>query len=414
MIHPKARDSMKKQLRKVLEGCQLANGLPVFESFGSDFYDFSKGVLKNKGQWLSTGDMYGIFMKILTEALMEKYSHSTAVNGLLKDLFSASLIDDVEGKIITFIESVPREYVIYIPLPLITDIGIEELSIGNGVVLLQIDKAGIPGNSENEFLETLTSQEKIKRGTYLRINACGYASWSLDDSAFQSAISVLKQVIYLGKSQGIFKERRVALTGVGLLGNQRYMANLEILAVSDKSEHVEGRASLSNNFAKLIENLIITEELKDHSDAKKVGEYVPNAFLRKFDDIRKLLTTKEDDTFSAAIKSAIEWAFDAGISDNQTVSFVQACIGLEAILGEEAGNEPLTATLSDRCAYLLGRNPRSRKQIREDFKKLYSIRSKVVHGRAVRLSEGEQYYLEWAKSILHSLIKKELTLIPNQ
>lgn len=413
MMHPKAREAMKKHLRKVLEACQIENGFPVFDS---QIHNFSKAVSKSKEQWLSIANVYGIFIKILSAVLVEKCPEKEDASGLLKELVTAEIIGEIEGEIISFIESIPRNYLIYVPLPFVTDIGVDEVGITDDIKL-EINKELIPGNSGNRLLETLTSSsdiEKVKIPLRIRVNSIGYASGSLDDSAFQYAISVLKHVTYLGMGRGIFKERKVAFTGFRGLAIQRHTLSIEILAVNrDNPEQVEGRVNLSNNFAELLEKFAINEELEGYTNAKKIGEFAVTAFFSAhFDDITKLYT--KNDTYSSAIKSAIEWAFDANLSDNQTVSFVQTCIGLEAILGEDTGEEPLTATLADRCAYLLGKDPEKRKKIREKFKELYRLRSKVVHGRAVRLKHNEVNYLHWAKAVLDDLIKKEISCIESK
>ncbi len=81
--------------------------------------------------------------------------------------------------------------------------------------------------------------------------------------------------------------------------------------------------------------------------------------------------------------------------------------------GRGTGEEPLTATLADRCAFLLGKNARQRKEIRDNFRNTYRIRSKLVHGRATKLRNVEGNVTLWAKSILDALIKKQLTSIRN-
>lgn len=122
----------------------------------------------------------------------------------------------------------------------------------------------------------------------------------------------------------------------------------------------------------------------------------------------ELISTPDDNKDAQFVKSAIEWAFDSAIEDNETVSFLQMCIGLEAILGEETGRESLTETLADRCAYLLATDIEGRKKIRYNFRELYRLRSKLVHGRAMRINDSEKGFLEWGKRVLNCVIIKEM------
>src|SRR5262249_22094734 len=55
-------------------------------------------------------------------------------------------------------------------------------------------------------------------------------------------------------------------------------------------------------------------------------------------------------------------------------------ICLEALLGDESPQE-LTYKLRLRAALLLGRTVDERQTIREDVRRFYDLRSKVVHGR---------------------------------
>lgn len=111
---------------------------------------------------------------------------------------------------------------------------------------------------------------------------------------------------------------------------------------------------------------------------------------------------------AARVKSAMEWCFDSYATENTTLSFLQTCFGLEALFGEESGSENLTKTLADRCAYLTGTNIKGRKTIRDNFKSLYEIRSKIVHGSATSLGSNETHYLSWGRNVLEVSILKEV------
>ena len=68
----------------------------------------------------------------------------------------------------------------------------------------------------------------------------------------------------------------------------------------------------------------------------------------------------------------------------------------------------MTKTLADRCAYLVGSDIKGRRTIRENFRALYSVRSKIVHGCVGALAADEERYLDWGKSILEYSIFKEI------
>jgi hypothetical protein len=86
---------------------------------------------------------------------------------------------------------------------------------------------------------------------------------------------------------------------------------------------------------------------------------------------------------------------------------LQACIGLEALLGEDDQDEPLTTRLADRCAFLLGQSTADRESIRGRFKKIYVVRSKLIHGRRARLNVNEEQMLYAAQGLLSDVINAE-------
>lgn len=105
------------------------------------------------------------------------------------------------------------------------------------------------------------------------------------------------------------------------------------------------------------------------------------------------------------IYSAALWLFDSRVESNETVAFLNACIGLEAILGDD-NKDSITERLADRCAYLLARTSVTRAKMRDDVRGLYNLRSKIVHGRRRRLSSRGD--LDSAKGLLQKVIQAEI------
>ena len=111
------------------------------------------------------------------------------------------------------------------------------------------------------------------------------------------------------------------------------------------------------------------------------------------------------------IRSALEWGFESEENSNQTFAFIQACIGLEALLGDDDKDEPLTTRLADRCAYLLGSSHKDRQGIRRLFKDMYDVRSKLVHGRTPKLGQSDALELHHARHLLGDVIDAEVTML---
>ncbi|HEI3430818.1 TPA: hypothetical protein SI346_001216, partial [Escherichia coli] len=131
---------------------------------------------------------------------------------------------------------------------------------------------------------------------------------------------------------------------------------------------------------------------------KKINEslLILNALIK--------INTKE----SSRVRAAIDWLVQSEITDDETMAFIQICMGLESIFGDDDYEGGLTTILSDRCAYLIGRNIKDRKFIKDTFKKIYQIRSKIVHGVRNHLSDDEDHLRHLAQFYLERSILKEI------
>lgn len=82
----------------------------------------------------------------------------------------------------------------------------------------------------------------------------------------------------------------------------------------------------------------------------------------------------------------IAWLREARFEVQNDAAIVKAVIGLEALFVQERG-EPLAHTISERVAFLLGRDPAQRAVLYRITKRLYDARSNVVHsGHRERVS----------------------------
>jgi hypothetical protein len=69
-----------------------------------------------------------------------------------------------------------------------------------------------------------------------------------------------------------------------------------------------------------------------------------------------------------------------GADDGERANFSAAVTALEALLTKSEETEGLTYRLSMRLANLLGHSPEARKATFADMKRIYGLRSKIVHG----------------------------------
>ena len=116
------------------------------------------------------------------------------------------------------------------------------------------------------------------------------------------------------------------------------------------------------------------------------------------------------------ITLACEWFFDSYTGNDQLLSYVQAMVVLEILLGDKAASDEigLGRLLSNRCAYLIGKTQEERADILRDFDQIYRVRSEIVHRGKSRLTRDEQmlfYKLQW---FCHGVIHKEIELLKPQ
>lgn len=128
--------------------------------------------------------------------------------------------------------------------------------------------------------------------------------------------------------------------------------------------------------------------------------------------IRRIGTIFQTDVDALRLFSACVWFQKAKVNSRPLDAMLQATIAIEVLLGDRKAAEGigLTNLLSSRCAYLLGRSTAHRQQIEANFRKVYDLRSQIVHeGRHV-VKTDDQSTLKIALSLCASIITKELAI----
>jgi len=95
------------------------------------------------------------------------------------------------------------------------------------------------------------------------------------------------------------------------------------------------------------------------------------------------------------------------------LSFVQTTVALEILLGEKQISDlmGLGELLRNRCAYLIGRTHRQREKILNDFKKIYDVRSKIVHRGKSKLNINERVLFSRLQWMCRRVIQEEIDLL---
>ena len=410
MMHVKAMEKIKNITEGALQNCAILNRWPVFTSYSVHVESLANEALKHKGEWLIESDVYSIFIDHVYKILILVYPDDNEISGNLKDLLSGEQFSSLSDSISRYFESIPREYDVYLPLPSVKGIEFDSLEIHPGVWLKTFSKKeDVPGGYQ-EGLRGLFNNKFETNKVYLCIREHGYTGGSIENSCTREALSGFKLLLHEGMHRMLFKLEDKMPVSLGLGGSfgHHQIPKISLVSVDllgDKSQIILSELTL--NLTRFIHKICLDIGMEFVKKEKEAGEeQFKSLFLKVFKKSAQM--TQQKSEYVCPIKSAIQWAIDSKAEENKTISFIHNCIGLESVLGDDMGGMPVTSTLADRCSYLIGTDPKGRKTIKDKFKKLYAIRSKLVHGNVVRLSEDDSKYHRWGQIILDMSISKEI------
>jgi hypothetical protein len=284
----------------------------------------------------------------------------------------------------------PRRYEFWFEIPCDFDSGAKEIRIAKNLTLAQVER-----NKESPLFYVGSSSDTAD--FFIKITCSGDASLKGDDSATTAAVSILKRFLVLAQRARVLTK---ADAYHGLISD-----NGEPL--DEVSCHVIDIDSPKRGFRQVN----VPERMADYLRLLSFADAVvdKSRVLSKLTAASAVLDCPESVSDAVRIGTALEWEFEAAQAADETVAFVHTCIALESLLGDNAQDEPLVARLADRCAYLLGKGESEREEIRRKFRRMYTVRSKLVHGRKAKLDRQESEQLGFAKRLLRAVSDREIT-----
>ena len=78
---------------------------------------------------------------------------------------------------------------------------------------------------------------------------------------------------------------------------------------------------------------------------------------------------------------------------------------------QRAGKVGIGELLRNRCAYLIGSSHQERSNILDDLKKIYHVRSYIVHRGKAKLDTHEQFLLFKLRGMCDRVIRREIELL---
>jgi hypothetical protein len=110
---------------------------------------------------------------------------------------------------------------------------------------------------------------------------------------------------------------------------------------------------------------------------------------------------------------ASKWLFESHAGRDELLSFIQAAVALEIVLGDKETSDAvgLSALLRNRCAYLIGNTHAQRETILKDFADIYEVRSRIVHRGKDRLRLNERGLMRKLRWMVNRVIQEEIKRI---
>lgn len=420
-FHPHAKTALKDHLIKILESCKIIKGLP--ELNGKNVFEFLDETQKHKSKWLRYAEPYGIVLRYISDHIDKTQAKPDDITKDLNQILTPTQISNLSEEIVSYIESIPRQYFVLFELNGLEKISVKEILLTDDIAFVEASvsqDSKDPIKLSNLYKELAGNTEPLNNKIYVRVKTKGYASGFLESSAVKNAYSKFKQVVLLGRYSGVFMKEEPKLRAFSQFFIRRH--NEVFIYDADEPSKPKYASLLPKSVADYVSTINIKEDALKPKDYEIVLEKIKDKdnltpqeeekiFKRHFGHAIKLLITHDDNKDVESIKTAIEWAFDSLSDEDVTLAFIKACIGLEAILGDRRDKEDITKMLSNRCAYLIGKSILNRNEIKDKFEKLYNIRSKLIHGRKAKLDGEEREILSWARETLANCIWREISYI---
>ncbi|AMP15501.1 HEPN domain-containing protein [Collimonas pratensis] len=363
--------------------------LPVWDpAYGA----FKTEVCKATLSWISDNDID----QIIYSTYLGLPGRTKALDGLLTLTLTAASLDSLADQILDQLAS-PKDYWFFFPLPQI--IVPEDIKLSSSVTIVRnrivaqrgMVRAGDVTASDN--------------GSLLKVQGSGYVNGERTQSAFVDAMTKAKWTLQIATLLGYFTRtsKRQSPLVLALSGTEQQDI-LDAKWICDQPRITDYcRVRLGIGLSRFLSELTFTK-----------GEWTARQAESLQQHVGKLLTAVQDPVAQLNVKSirrSLEWAFDAGIDEDEHMRFIKTCIGLEAAMSEQNEEIGITEQLADRCAFLLNKTAIARLETRNLMRKVYQLRSKLVHGAAAGLSESERTLAKQAEKILTAVLRTELKAI---
>jgi len=237
-------------------------------------------------------------------------------------------------------------------------------------------------------------------GAYVQIDASGFVGPFGDTPTIQTAVDTLKAVCGIGIALFAFEVNptyRPWPTKAKFFAHRRCASHW----VLERAYELD--SDISATFHDLVPSTIPILAAGDES-------YVRPFMMKNLADASFVLSHAAK---AARIVSASQWLFDSYSSQRDLLSFVQAAICIEILLGDKKTSDVigLGELLRNRLSYLIGVSHSQRDQLMSDFNKIYTLRSGIVHSGQSKFGSDERQLLGRLRWMCQRVIQEEVKLL---
>jgi len=274
----------------------------------------------------------------------------------------------------------------------------------NNVFIDAFPITGAPASSVLGFgsLSTLFGGKKWDdKSAYLQISEEGFVGAYADLAPVERAILKLKSFCGLSIALRLLKVNRTNRAWawpvkLDLLIHRKIGTGWELCKATD----------IGTEMSETIQDLVIND-----LDGALQSEESKVAWIRSALD--QISCVFRSEPKSSKLLLASQWLFDSYCGKNDLLAFVQTAVAMEILLGDKNVSDllGLGELLRNRCAYLIGKSHVQREGILADFKKIYEVRSKIVHRGKSQLTADERTLFDKLRWMCRRVIYEEMNLL---
>jgi hypothetical protein len=422
-MHDGAKEACRKGLRRLCEEWQIDEmGEFQFPDEMPGQEAFLSAAMNKLSHWVKRTNLFHVLITTLFTVVprSQEERRGDSTRSILEYL-GPTKVDEFIFKVVDALSNIPEPYTAYFALPSVSTIEFDECQLAPGVSIVRSNKAKDPSlitphstNSLRLFsgLSNLEIPQNFEpsagshpRRYFLAIEVSGYYSPDAYGITSGAIITKLKQTISLAEAIGVMRTSTTSAS---------YVDKASI--VNTRTGSIEEKLELPTPISSRISKMQIM------SGFAGLGRPVPLGAISRAEYINDSLSTEglkerclplskclSQPESHSDILTAAEWLFDSEAERNQTLSYIHAAIGIEAIL--DSPDENISKTMGDRLAYLVGTTRAERRLLRDKFKVFYGVRSKIVHGKKAKLDSEAEDLLRWGQETLRKAIAREVRFL---